>query len=57
MTRLDRIIKGFNDYDNFIKDLQIRTNDKIKDAELGKLRHDVSLLIGELKRYGCRREK
>lgn len=57
MTRLDRVIKGFNDYDNFIKDLQIRTNDKIKDAELSKLRHDVSLLIGELKRYGCRREK
>ena len=57
MTRLDRIIKGFNDYDNFIKDLQIRTNDKIKDTELSKLRYDVSLLIGELKRYGCRREK
>ena len=55
MTRLDRVIKGFNDYDNFIKDLQIRTNDKIKDAELSKLRQDVSLLIGELKRYGCRR--
>lgn len=55
MTRLDRVIKGFNDYDNFIKDLQIRTNDNIKDAELSKLRYDVSLLIGELKRYGCRR--
>jgi hypothetical protein len=57
LTRLDRIIKGFNDYDNFIKDLQIRTNDNIKDAELSKLRHDVSLLIGELRRYGCRRER
>ena len=56
MTRLDRVIKGFNDYDNFVKDLMLRTNDNIKEAELKKLRNEVSLLIGELKRYGCRRK-
>ncbi len=56
MTRLDRVIKGFNDYDNFVKDRMLRTNDNIKEAELKKLRNEVSLLIGELKRYGCRRK-
>lgn len=57
MTRLDRIIKCFNDYDKFLEELIIRTNDKVKEHKLNLLRNDVSLLIGELKRYGCRREK
>ena len=57
MTRLDKIIKGFNDYDKFLEELVIRTNDKAKEYQLNQLRNDVSLLIGELKRYGCRREK
>jgi hypothetical protein len=56
MTRLDRVIKGFNDYDNFVKELMIRTNDNIREANLKKLRDEVSLLIGELKRHGCRRK-
>lgn len=57
MTRLDRIIKGFNDYDKFLEELIIKTNDKFKEHQLNLLRNDISLLIGELKRYGCRREK
>ena len=57
MTRLDRVIKGFNDYDKFLEELIIKTNDKVKEHQLNQLRYDVSLLIGELKRYGCRREK
>lgn len=57
MTRLDRIIKGFNDYDKFLEEMIIKTNDRVKEYKLNQLRNDVSLLIGELKRYGCRREK
>lgn len=57
MTRLQRVIKGFNDYDNFVKDLQLKTNDYSKEQELKQLRYDVSLLIGELKRFGCRRQE
>ena len=65
MTRLNRIIKAFNDYDNFAKknsligcfetlDLDYTKLDEF--AELNNIRSEVSLLIGELKRHGCRRE-
>ena len=65
MTRLDRIIKAFNDYDNFAKKnsligyfetagLDYTKLDEY--AELNNIRNEVSLLIGELKRHGCRRE-
>lgn len=65
MTRLDRIIKAFNDYDNFVKKYSIigifedrglnyTTLDEY--AELNNIRNEVSLLIGELKRHGCRRK-
>ena len=57
MTRLNRVIKGFNDYDRFLEELVIKANDRIKEDQLNRLQNDVSLLIGELKRYGCRREK
>lgn len=65
MTRLNRIIKAFNDYDNFVKKYSIigifEDNDldytKLDEyAELTNIRNEVSLLIGELKKYGCRRE-
>lgn len=65
MTRLNRIIKAFNDYDNFVKKYSIigifEDNDldytKLDEyAELTNIRNEVSLLIGELKRHGCRRE-
>lgn len=66
MTRLDRIIKCFNDYDNLVKKASFMgiyeergwdytTLDEY--AELINIRNEVSLLIGELKRHGCRREK
>ena len=59
MTRLDRIIKDFNDYDNLAKQL-IKYLDGIDYAvaeyRLNNLRDETSPLIGELKRYGCRRK-
>ena len=65
MTRLDRVIKAFNDYDNFAKKnsligyfetvgLDYTKLDEY--AELNNIRNEVSLLIGELKRHGCRRK-
>ena len=64
MTRLDKVIKGFNDYDNLVKEMisQLEDNNLDYDAMVAELRvnsirEEVSLLIGELKRYGCRREK
>lgn len=63
MTRLEKIIKGFNDYDNLIKDLiswfEIDNLDyeaMVAELRADKIREEVSLLVGELKRYGCRRE-
>lgn len=56
MTRLDRIIKAFNDYDNLVEELALRNSDNSQNGELKELRNEVSLLIGELKRHGCRRE-
>lgn len=61
MTRLDRVIKSFSDYDNLVKQL-IEWLDEIDGADDGvqsrvdKIRDEVSLLVGELKRYGCRRK-
>lgn len=64
MTRLDRIIKAFNDYDNFVKkstvvgfiESQGIPDDSPAKKELDCIRDDVSVLIGELKKYGCRRQ-
>ena len=65
MTRLNRIIKAFNDYDNFVKKTSfIGQYEKLgwdyttveEYAELNNIRNEVSILIGELKRHGCRRE-
>jgi len=63
MTRLDRIIEAFNDYDNFIKantligviehgKIEPNTVDEQRE-ELEMIRDKVSVLIGELKRFGC----
>lgn len=67
MTRLNRIIKSFNDYDNLIKELLEWFNESdnilinaegiVAKHRLSKIQDDTSLLISELKRYGCRREK
>ena len=64
MTRLDRVVKGFNDYDNLIKELisQLEDNNLDYDAMVAELRVDairkeVSLLVGDLKRFGCNKEK
>lgn len=65
MIRLNRIIKAFNDYDNFVQKntligiFETKGMDYTKldeYAELNNIRNEVSLLIGELKRHGCRRE-
>ena len=60
MTRLDRVIKGFNDYDNLVKQLIDRLDEvdgTVTEYRVNKIRDEVSLLIGELKRYGCRRKE
>ena len=57
MTRLDRIIKGFNEYDKLCSTYIDDTDDTISRRHLKELRNEVSLLIGELKRFGCRKEK
>ena len=57
MTRLDRIIKGFNDYDRLVSIYIDDADDTISRRQLHELRNEVSLLIGELKRFGCRKEK
>jgi hypothetical protein len=56
MTRLDRIIKGFNDYDRLVSTYIDDTDETISRRQLSELRNEVSLLIGELKRFGCRKE-
>lgn len=56
MTRLERIIKAFNDYDDLVDELGLRNHDSSQNNKLNKLRDEVSVLIGELKRHGCRRE-
>jgi hypothetical protein len=58
LTRLDRVIKGFNDYDNLVKQL-IEWLDEVDgtmaESKVNKIRDEVSQVVGELKRYGCRR--
>ena len=54
MTRLDRIIKAFDDYDKLVKRDALNEEEFI---EFCKLKIDVSILIDELKLHGCRREK
>lgn len=66
MTRLDRIIKAFDDYDNFVKNNtlagffecgEIKSNTVYEQKEdLDRIRNDVSVLIQELKEHGCRRK-
>ena len=58
MTRLDKVIKAFNDYDNLVKQLiewLDEVDGTVAEYRVNKLRNEVSPLIGELKRYGCRR--
>ena len=55
MTRLDRIIKCFNDYDDLVEELALRNSDNSQNRELQELRHKVDILIWELKNHGCRR--
>lgn len=57
MSRLNRIIKGFNDYDRLVSIYIDDTDDTISRRQLHELRNEVSLFIGELKRFGCRKEK
>lgn len=62
MTRLDRVIKGFNEYDKLVQELTswLKEHDEheatVAEYRADKIREEVSLLIGELNRYGCRRK-
>ena len=58
MARLDRVIKGFNDYDNLVKQMIEWLNEidgAVAEYRVNKIRDEISILVGELKRYGCRR--
>lgn len=55
MTRLDRIIQAFHDYDYLVNELALRNNDSSQNDAQKKLRKEVSELIKLLERYGCRR--
>ena len=57
MTRLNRIIKAFNDYDDLVDELALRNSDSSQNNAQKKLREEVKFLIAELKRYGCRRDE
>lgn len=60
MTRLDKVIKVFNNYDKLVLELTAWLNEPeaiVAEARLNKLREEVSPLVRELKRYGCRRER
>ena len=63
MTRLDRVIKGFNDYDKLVQELASLLNEResiiesiVAEQRINKIREEVSVLVGELNRYGCRRK-
>ena len=62
MTRLNRVIKCFNDYDTLVKQLVEQSGKwpseiykAVAESKVNKIRAEASTLIGELKRYGCRR--
>lgn len=57
MTRLERIIKAFNEYDEIVDDLAYNNNDGSKEHVVKELRKEVKSLVAELKRYGCRRDE
>lgn len=57
MTRLERIIKAFNKYDEIVDDLAYNNNDGSRELVVKELRKEVKSLIAELKRYGCRRDE
>lgn len=59
MTRLDRVIKCFNDYDTLVQRLTDwidREAAVIAESHLNQIRSEASVLIGELRKHGCRRE-
>lgn len=63
MTRLERVINAFNDYDNLVENLRYRVADYsgsrcdvFLDIKLKDLREEVSALTKELEEHGCRRK-
>jgi hypothetical protein len=59
MTRLNRVIKCFNDYDNAIERIMPWLSESeliVVEQLLTDIRNETSLLIGELRKHGCRRE-
>lgn len=56
MTRLERIIQAFHNYDNLVNELALINGDNSQNNAQIKLRKEVSELIKELERYGCRRK-
>ena len=55
MTRLDRILQVFKEYDDLVEAL--KHVDSSQDGAIKELRDKVSVLAGELIQYGCRRRR
>ena len=55
MTRLDRIIEVFKDYDDLVE--AMKNSDGSQYNEIKELRDRVAVLAGELIQHGCRRKK
>ena len=59
MTRLERVIKGFNDYDNLVKSICLMLDEKdyaVVEPRVNNIRDEISLLVGELKECGGKSE-
>ena len=56
MTRLDRIIDAFKQYDEIVEDLAWNNNDGSRERVIKELREEVACLIVELEKHGCRRK-
>ena len=56
MTRLDRIIDAFKQYDEIVEDLVWNNNDGSRERVIKELREEVTCLIVELEKHGCRRK-
>lgn len=56
MTRLDRIIEVFKDYDDLVEELSLRNGDNSQRNALKDIRARAAILIYELENHGCRRK-
>lgn len=59
MTRVERVIKGFNNYDNLVKSICLMLDGKdyaVVEPRVNSIRDEISLLVSELTERGCESE-